>query len=93
MRYVTLLYQTPHTHTHTHIPKVHSNMVASPLHHRIHSIELPHTVPRLSFERDLDFYGIVLKEGEIKEKSFDMIASLRQDRDNAKSDLNEAQRK
>ncbi len=60
-------------------------MVVSSLHHRIHSIELPHTVPRSSFERDLDFYGIVLKEGEIKEKSFDMIASLRQDRDEAEN--------
>ena len=70
------------------------NMVVSSLHHRIHSIELPHTIRRSSFERDLDFYGLVPTEGAIKDIFFaDLAASLRRDRDNAKSDLNEAQSK
>ncbi|KAL7498908.1 hypothetical protein ACHAWT_008598, partial [Skeletonema menzelii] len=36
---------------------------------RYGSIELPHTIPKSSFERDLDFYGLGSKEGDIKEKS------------------------
>eukprot|EP00985_Skeletonema_marinoi_P019529 scaffold11238_cov150-Skeletonema_marinoi.AAC.3 len=61
---------------------------------RYGSIELPRNVPKSSFERDLDFYGLLPKEGEIKEKSLaDMAAALRQDRDSAKSNFVSAQSK
>ena len=56
------------------------------------SIELPHNIPKSSFERDLDFYGLGHKEGEIMEKCFaDEIVSSRQDRDDAKKHLDDAQ--
>lgn len=43
-----------------------------------HSIELPHNIPKSSFERDLDFYGLVPEEGEIKNNSIaDVLVSLR----------------
>ncbi len=52
----------------------------------LHSIELPPTIPKSSFERDLDFYGLVLEEGHIKYNSVvDMLVSLRGDCDSAKS--------
>ena len=42
------------------------------------SIELPHTIPKSSFERDLDFYGLGSKEGEIRENSIPtVLASLK----------------
>ena len=67
-------------------------------HHKIsfiiHSIELPHNIPKSSFQRDLDFYGLVPKEGEITERCFaDEIAYSRQERDVAKNHLNDAQSK
>lgn len=51
----------------------------------LHSIELPHTIPKSSFERDLDFYGLAPEEGEIKNNSMtDVVESLRNDLDRAK---------
>ena len=59
-----------------------------------YSIELPHNIPKSSFERDLDFYGLVPKVGEITERCFvDEIAYSRQERDVAKNHLNDAQSK
>eukprot|EP00984_Skeletonema_dohrnii_P029806 scaffold20690_cov155-Skeletonema_dohrnii-CCMP3373.AAC.11 len=54
---------------------------------RYGSIELPPTVPKSSFERDLDFYGLVPnpEEGEIKNNVVaDVLVSLRKDRDISK---------
>ena len=43
----------------------------------IFTAELPHTIPRSSFERDLDFYGLGTKEGDIKDNSLRaVLASL-----------------
>jgi hypothetical protein len=51
----------------------------------LHSIELPPAIPKSSFERDLDFYGLVPEEGGIKHNSIaDVMVSLRGERDSSK---------
>lgn len=51
----------------------------------LHNIELPPAIPKSSFERDLDFYGLVPEEGGIKYNSItDVMVSLRGERDSSK---------
>jgi hypothetical protein len=60
----------------------------------LHSIELPPAIPKSSFEREIDFFGIVPKEGEVKHNSIaDVMVSLRRDVDIAKSNLDDMKRK